>query len=982
MAAAVAVALLAIGGKALVNTGAGANLGYLSYVSGVIVAAWVAGSTGGLVATLLCALAEVLVFNNSASGSIPTSVGADLRLVLFVVNGVVLALITARLRQTAAREKAARQFGEAKLIVQEQARAAAEHDRAQLARLQTVTASLTNAATPEDVATAILDRGMSVLGALAGVVFRTAADAPGLTVLASGGYPDALLPTTGVYVPGPRSHVHQALAEGRPLFLGDPAEWAERYPDTPPTSLPGSPSGGSVMLLPLAIGQRHVGLAIFRFAGIRDFSDGTEDLAVRLADQGAGALDRALARREEQLSYLALQRAQVRLTFVARVSDLIGARAGFAAGVAEVPRAAVPDLADWCAVGLLDGDRRIMAVAGTSSAAERSVEHLAVAAPADLGLSLAGDAATTGPQVLALDEDWARLADRGTAAVMAELGATVVLIAPILGPSGDRLGSLVLGSTLSDRYGPDDIAMGGDVADRIAVAAERARLFAAVARFKATVDASADAVYMFDPRTLRITYVNRGGADLVGLDPAEVEEQSLTTLLASTDEAGFRQRLADLRASSSRALTFTDVVTQRGWRQIPVDVLLQDVLLPDGSRTAILTARDTSDKIDVQARLARIAGDERRQAAELRAVIQSMGDGVLVVDPDGAISLANEAALGIFSSPLPNRLSDLEEWLGVHDVEQPTPWTQGDEAPGTEAPLTVHLEDGRWLELSTYAADLAGAPLDQARPSRIVVLRDVTRAREAAAAQEAFLGVLSHELRTPITTIFGYAKVLQRPSHQEEREGMLHHIEVESDRLYRIVEDLLALSRVEVGITIEGEPLLIQYLVAPVIASEAPRWGGITFETDLPPDLPVVTGERTYVEQVLRNLMSNAAKYSPPGTTVTVQAEPTPSDVVVRVLDRGVGIDEDEAEHLFGLYYRSPKTARKAAGAGIGLYISRGLITAMGGRIWARPRAGGGSEFGFSLPRADQDLAGPEDDPTEGAEDRALAGTNDGLSLA
>jgi len=81
----------------------------------------------------------------------------------------------------------------------------------------------------------------------------------------------------------------------------------------------------------------------------------------------------------------------------------------------------VPDLADWCAVGLLDGDRRIMAVAGTSSAAERSVEHLAVAAPADLGLSLAGDAATTGPQVLALDEDWARLADRGTAAVMAEL---------------------------------------------------------------------------------------------------------------------------------------------------------------------------------------------------------------------------------------------------------------------------------------------------------------------------------------------------------------------------------------------------------------------------------------------------------------------------------------------------------------------------------------------------------------------------------
>jgi signal transduction histidine kinase len=202
---------------------------------------------------------------------------------------------------------------------------------------------------------------------------------------------------------------------------------------------------------------------------------------------------------------------------------------------------------------------------------------------------------------------------------------------------------------------------------------------------------------------------------------------------------------------------------------------------------------------------------------------------------------------------------------------------------------------------------------------------------------------------------------------------MLHHIAVESDRLYRIVEDLLALGQVERGITIEGEPLLVQHLVAPVIASEAPRWSGTTFETDLPAYLPVVAGERTYVEQVLRNLLSNAAKYSPSGTTVTVQAEPTPTEVVVRVLDHGVGVDPEEAERLFGLYYRSAKTSRKAAGAGIGLYISRGLITAMGGRIWAQPREGGGSEFGFSLPRADEDLAWMEDEGPEPADALGVA---------
>ena len=84
------------------------------------------------------------------------------------------------------------------------------------------------------------------------------------------------------------------------------------------------------------------------------------------------------------------------------------------------------------------------------------------------------------------------------------------------------------------------------------------------------------------------------------------------------------------------------------------------------------------------------------------------------------------------------------------------------------------------------------------------MLRDVTRAREAEAAREAFLGVLSHELRTPVTTIFGWAKVLQRPGRRTDRVEMLADIEVEADRLYRIVEDLLALTRVEGGIRVDG----------------------------------------------------------------------------------------------------------------------------------------------------------------------------------
>ncbi len=345
-----------------------------------------------------------------------------------------------------------------------------------------------------------------------------------------------------------------------------------------------------------------------------------------------------------------------------------------------------------------------------------------------------------------------------------------------------------------------------------------------------------------------------------------------------------------------------------------------------------------------------------------------MHEGIVVVGPDGAVSLANEAAMAILGGELPADLEDLRRRIGAPPTEpggdDVEPALDGgrtsDGRPAGEGRSTVRLDDGRWLESAIYPAELGSTMADGAT-STIVVLRDVSRAKEAEAAREAFLGVLSHELRTPVTTIFGYAKVLQRPSQRADRAEMLNDIEVEADRLYRIVEDLLALSRVEGGVAIEGEPILIQHVIEPLMASEAQRWPGIRYESELPAGLPTARGERTYVEQVLRNLLSNAGKYSGPNAVVTITAEETPTEVLVRILDRGIGIAEDETDRLFDLFYRSPTTARSATGAGIGLYVGRGLVTAMGGRIWARPRDGGGSEFGFSLPRFEEDMPlGPD----------------------
>ena len=939
--AAVGIALGAVALKYLVVGVLGGELGFLSYLGAVALGAWIAGLRGGLVATAICAVGQTMLF--------PSPGGAALapywvfNFALFLADGVLVSVLASRLRRAYAREHEARTEGEADLEAQSEARRAADRDRADLATLQAVTASLSGARTPVEVADAILDRGLVALGAVAGGVSRVRDGGDAVEVIAVRGYPGS---EPGSIVELDReSHLRDAIVSGAPVFVPDLATWVARYPESPPRALPGSPDGGAIAVLPLVAGARTLGAVVFRFAGDRDFDEGFQHLAIRLAEQGSQALDRALAWDRDRRSREALERGQRRLALLVRASDALGTSDDVLAGIAGLPSLIVPAHADWCAIELLDVDASGLAV-GAPPGMEEVVERLANAAPRGLGTWLVPASADAGPTIVSTSDGWTDvMADLGAASLLRELGSRALLATPICSAAGEPLGSIVLGAAGGDSFGPDDQALVQDIATRVAAAAERSTLFAAVTRFKATVDVSADAVYMFDPASLRLTYVNRGGGDLLGGEPGDLVGTSVLDLQPGVSERVFSARLADLAEAPGGSATYSGVLARADGSEFPGEILLQQVTLPDGARTVILTARDISERIDVQARLARIAGDERRQAAELRAVIQSMGEGVLVIDADGQISMGNDAASLILGADLAGGLDTVERLL-----------SDGEGQPSDGR--TIQLEDGRWIEVIEYAADLGGGIGSATRPSRIVVLRDVSRTRDAEAAREAFLGVLSHELRTPVTTIYGYSKVMRRPSQSAQLAEMLGDIEAEADRLYRIVEDLLALSRVEAGITIEGEPVLVQHLVRPVVASEAERWGQVEFETRLPPDLPAVFGDRTYVEQVLRNLTSNAGKYGTPGTTVTVEAEETDDEVVVRVLDRGVGVAPEEADRLFDLFYRSPQSARTASGAGIGLYVSRGLITAMGGRIWVLPRDGGGSEFAFTLPRYREDEVG------------------------
>ncbi len=349
---------------------------------------------------------------------------------------------------------------------------------------------------------------------------------------------------------------------------------------------------------------------------------------------------------------------------------------------------------------------------------------------------------------------------------------------------------------------------------------------------------------------------------------------------------------------------------------------------------------------------------ERSTAAELATVIDALGEPVIVCDRQGRVRLANQAARSLLGA---ERLESYDDIRARFASADGAPSLDRSDRQG---PVELQLHaTGDWLELTTYpvpvTAGLDSGPLGpdgggatDERAATILIMRDVTAARVAQQVRDAFLGILSHELRTPITTIYGGARVLTRPGLSDEaRREVSADIGAEAERLHRLVEDLLVLARAERGtLSVGADPVLVQHLLDGFVGSEGMRWPGKTFELAIAGGLPTVSADPTYVEQVVRNLVGNAAKYSPDGATITVRAELHHDFVHVLVLDEGPGIASDEVDRLFELFYRSPATAAQSAGAGIGLFACRALVEAMGGRIWALARPEGGAEFGFSLP--------------------------------
>jgi len=249
------------------------------------------------------------------------------------------------------------------------------------------------------------------------------------------------------------------------------------------------------------------------------------------------------------------------------------------------------------------------------------------------------------------------------------------------------------------------------------------------------------------------------------------------------------------------------------------------------------------------------------------------------------------------------------------------------------------------------------------------VLVDVTERRKAEealrAAAEAlaasnmvkdeFLGLVSHELRTPVTTIFGNAHLLRGRSQllaTEETDSMLTDIADESNRLLGIIENLLLLTRLGSGPPPDQEPQLLAHVARNAVDSYRKHHPDRSISLEVQPGQMVVEADRGHLEMLLDNLLTNATKYSPASTELEVRVSSDDQEACVSVFDRGIGIGDADPDQLFTAFYRTEAAKMRTAGLGIGLAVCQRIVDSLGGRIWARPREGGGTEAGFALPLA------------------------------
>ncbi len=367
------------------------------------------------------------------------------------------------------------------------------------------------------------------------------------------------------------------------------------------------------------------------------------------------------------------------------------------------------------------------------------------------------------------------------------------------------------------------------------------------------------------------------------------------------------------------------------------------------------------------ARIYEFANQERQRLA---AILDHSADGVMILDAQLRVERWNRALTritGWTTEQAAGREHDiLIRWkrreMGP-ELSQALAEGWPHQVNGDTSPSTIYVEgDLERLDGSTISVGITYAPLlksDGNLQNIIANVRDITHFREAERLKSTFISVVSHELKTPVALIKGYADALSREDadwdHDTIQNG-LTVIEEEADRLTELIDNLLAASKLQA----EGMHLNLDDVNMPRLAQQAierfqTQTDKHTLRAEFPTDFPIIPGDVMRLRQVLDNLLSNAIKYSPEGGEIVIRGSYDDESIRVSVSDPGIGLPPDQLERVFERFYRvNNRQTQKAQGTGLGLYLAHAVIKAHGGEIWADNDPNGGAIFSFVLPRQDQ----------------------------
>ncbi len=326
---------------------------------------------------------------------------------------------------------------------------------------------------------------------------------------------------------------------------------------------------------------------------------------------------------------------------------------------------------------------------------------------------------------------------------------------------------------------------------------------------------------------------------------------------------------------------------------------------------------------------------------KLEAILQGIEEPVLVLDFQETLILANRSAQQHLGLP-PNAHGQLFRAV----VHHPELLSLMDRKPaiGQTVRQEITLPNRLTFQASLTAVEGVGY---------VVVMQDITYLKELDRIKSEFISIVSHDMRTPLTTIRGYVSLLPRvgPLNPRQQE-FVEKVERAMQTIVELLNNLLDLSRLESGYALSMESCSLAEILNDAVQLIRPQAEEKqhTLVLEIPPDLPPIQGDPRRLEQVFLNLLSNAVKYTPPGGRITLRAREQEGHIAVQVIDTGVGIPPADLPHIFSKFYRVRREGETTEGTGLGLAIVKAIVERHGGRVWAESEVGKGSTFTVLLP--------------------------------